>query len=87
MMAFYLYLKQGIPAPQALRKAASWLRNLTYAKEAEFHRKIAKLIPHDRSTLLEGIDDNITAANNRNPDAKPYSSPKYWAAFTISGWG
>jgi tetratricopeptide (TPR) repeat protein/CHAT domain-containing protein len=87
MMAFYLYIKQGIPAPAALRQAANWLRNLTYAKEAEFHRNIAKLVPPDRSTLLESIEDNITAANNQNPAAKPYSSPKYWAAFTISGWG
>jgi tetratricopeptide (TPR) repeat protein/CHAT domain-containing protein len=83
MMTFYWYLNRGIPAPLALRKAASWLRN----KEAEFHSNIAKLIPPTNSTLLESINDNITAANKGNPDAKPYSSPQYWAAFTISGWG
>jgi tetratricopeptide (TPR) repeat protein len=87
MMTFYWYLKQGIPAPQALRKAANWLRNLTYAKEAEFYGNIATLIQPTNTTLLESIEDHIIAVNKENPAVKPYSSPYYWAAFTISGWG
>jgi tetratricopeptide (TPR) repeat protein len=87
MMTFYWYLKQGIPAPQALRKAANWLRNLTYVKEAEFYGNIATLIQPTNTTLLESIEDHIIAVNKENPAVKPYSSPYYWAAFTISGWG
>jgi tetratricopeptide (TPR) repeat protein/CHAT domain-containing protein len=87
MMTFYWYLKQGIPAPQALRKAANWLRNLTYVKEAEFYDNIATLIQPTNTTLLESIEDHIIAVNKENPAVKPYSSPYYWAAFTISGWG
>jgi CHAT domain-containing protein len=87
MMTFYWYLKQGIPAPQALRKAANWLRNLTYVKEAEFYGNVATLIQPTNTTLLESIEDHIIAVNKENPAVKPYSSPYYWAAFTISGWG
>jgi tetratricopeptide (TPR) repeat protein/CHAT domain-containing protein len=91
MMTFYLYLKKGNPAPLALRKAANWLRNLTPATEAKFWCDIYELLkPKASPTLLESIQgciDDANDANKENPAAKPYSSPYYWAAFTISGWG
>ena len=88
MMAFYLDLKQGVPASQALRTATNWLRNLTYAKAAAFHQQIYNLLPADattRSSVKRNIDNAVAAAKTY-PTAKPYSDPKYWAAFTISGW-
>jgi CHAT domain-containing protein len=89
MMVFYIYIKKGIPAPLALRQAASWLRNLTYAKEAEFHGNIYQWLDPKSSTArsVERNRQNALAAAQEQPEAKPYSNPKYWAAFTISGWG
>jgi tetratricopeptide (TPR) repeat protein len=89
MMAFYMYIKKGIPAPLALRQAASWLRNLTHAKEAEFHGNIYQWLAPNSSTArsIERNRQNAAAAAQDRPEEKPYSNPKYWAAFTISGWG
>jgi CHAT domain-containing protein len=89
MMVFYIYIKKGIPAPLALRQAANWLRNLTHAKEAEFHGNIYQWLD-PKSSTARSIDRNRQNAADKareQPDEKPYSSPKYWAAFTISGWG
>jgi tetratricopeptide (TPR) repeat protein len=89
MMAFYMYIKKGVPAPLALQKAAHWLKNLTHAKEAEFHQNICQRLPQN-SPAIETVSSNrknAEAAAEKNPDAKPYSSPDCWAAFTISGWG
>jgi tetratricopeptide (TPR) repeat protein len=90
MMAFYMYIKKGVPAPRALHQAAHWLKNLTYAKEAEFHENIYQWLPMGCSSTKGGIKSNQDIAEKaaqENPTAKPYSNPYYWAAFTISGWG
>jgi CHAT domain-containing protein len=90
MMAFYMYIKKGVPAPRALHQAAHWLKNLTYAKEAEFHESIYQWLPIGCSSTKGGIKSNQDIAEKvaqENPTAKPYSNPYYWAAFTISGWG
>jgi CHAT domain-containing protein len=89
MMTFYMYIQEGTPAPLALRQAAGWLRNLTHAKEAEFHGNIYQWLAPDSSTArsIERNRQNATAAAQDRPEEKPYSNPKYWAAFTISGWG
>jgi tetratricopeptide (TPR) repeat protein len=91
MMKFYTQIEAGISPPLALRRAANWLKNLTHAQEAAFHRTtIRQRVSPDDSTLLESIDDNIKLAEKKatqSPEEKPYSSPQYWAAFTISGWG
>jgi CHAT domain-containing protein len=89
MMTFYLYIKKGIPAPLALQKAAHWLKNLTHAKEAEFHQNIYQRLPQNSPGIatVGSNRKNAEAAAKKNPDAKPYSSPDCWAAFTISGWG
>jgi tetratricopeptide (TPR) repeat protein len=89
MMAFYLYLRNN-PAPIALYKAAHWLKNLTHAEEAEFHRKVYQRLLPQKFSGLETINSNLqnaeTAAKNY-PDEQPYRNPYFWAAFTISGWG
>jgi CHAT domain-containing protein len=88
MMAFYLYLKDN-PAPLALYKAADWLKNLTHAEEAKFHRNVYQRLPQNLpgiATVKSNLQ-NAEAAAQENPTAKPYSDPYYWAAFTISGWG
>jgi CHAT domain-containing protein len=89
MMTFYMYIKKGVPAPLALQKAAHWLKNLTYAKEAEFHGNIYQWLPMGCSTKngIKSNQDEAKKVAQENPEAKPYSSPYYWAAFTISGWG
>jgi CHAT domain-containing protein len=89
MMVFYIYIKKGTPAPLALWQAANWLRELTHAKEAEFHSKIYQWLDPKSSTArsVERNLQNALAAARAQPEQKPYSSPKYWAAFTISGWG
>jgi tetratricopeptide (TPR) repeat protein len=88
MMAFYMYIKKGVPAPLALQKAAHWLKNLTYAKEAEFHGNIYQWLPMcSTKNGIKSNQDEAKKAAQENPEAKPYSSPYYWAAFTISGWG
>jgi CHAT domain-containing protein len=87
MMVFYIYIKKGVAAPLALRQASFWLRNLTYAKEAEFHGKIHQWLDPNSSTARSVERNRQRAADRERPEDKPYSSPKYWAAFTISGWG
>lgn len=93
MMVFYIYIRKGIAAPIALRQAAQWLKNLTYAKEAEFHQNIYQRLPQNSPTeqstarITDRNRQNAETAAKEQPDAKPYSSQKYWAAFTISGWG
>ncbi len=93
MMVFYIYIRKGMAAPIALHQAAQWLKNLTYAKEAEFHRNIYQWLPQnspaEKSTarITERNRQNAETASKEQPDEKPYSSPYYWAAFTISGWG
>jgi CHAT domain-containing protein len=89
MMVFYIHIKRGFSAPCALHQASNWLRNLTYAKEADFHHKIYDKLPAN-SPSRDSINSNrlnALAAAKAQPDAKPYRNPKYWAAFTISGWG
>jgi CHAT domain-containing protein/Flp pilus assembly protein TadD len=93
MMTFYLYLNKGDSAPLALYKAAHWLKNLTYAEEAQFHQNVYQRL-HQNSeseqTTARTVDRNRKIAENNakeNPAGKPYCDPKYWAAFTISGWG
>jgi tetratricopeptide (TPR) repeat protein len=93
MMTFYLYLSKGNPAPLALYKAAHWLKTLTHTEEAEFHQNVYQRLP--QNTPAEQTAARTTDRNRKNaaalaqeqPEAKPYSSPYYWAAFTISGWG
>jgi CHAT domain-containing protein len=89
MMVFYIYIKKGTPATLALRQAANWLRNLTYAKEAEFHSNIYQWLDPQSSTArsVDRNRQNAVKAAQTQPEDKPYSSPKCWAAFTISGWG
>jgi CHAT domain-containing protein len=89
MMAFYLYLKDN-PAPLALYKAAHWLETLTHAEEAKFHDNIYQRLKDQKFSGIETIKSNLqnaAAAAEEHPHEKPYSSPYYWAAFTISGWG
>ncbi len=93
MMVFYIYIRKGVAAPIALRQAAHCLKTLTYAKEAEFHRHIYQRLPQnsdsEKSTarITDRNRQNAETAAKEQPEAKPYSSPYYWAAFTISGWG
>ncbi len=92
MIVFYMYIKEGNSAPLALREAARWLQNLTYAKEAEFHGKIYQCLVHvePKSSTARSVDrnrQNAAAKAQEYPEDKPYSSPKSWAAFTVSGWG
>ncbi len=92
MMAFYLYFKNN-PAPLALYKAADWLKNLTHAEEAKFHQNVYQRLPQNtpaEQTAARTTDRNrriAAALAQEQPEATPYSSPYYWAAFTISGWG
>jgi CHAT domain-containing protein len=80
-----LRLREGQALAVALQHASAWLRN---APASELQQHLASLRdalqPEDREA-----DVAISALSHHlafgDPDAKPYASPEYWAAFILTG--
>ncbi len=71
-------LAQGIAPTQALRESVIWLRELTHEALKE---EVAPLRQQaNRNELKE-----LNRLNKRYPNALPFASPVYWAAFTVNG--
>lgn len=79
---FYRELASGSQPPAfALRSAQNWLRNVTAQELMDLMREM-KNAPPPVGPFVGRIR---TALRTFEPEFKPFSSPYYWAAFTISG--
>jgi CHAT domain-containing protein len=87
---FYSLIDLECPPPTALRQTATWLRELTYQKVADFYANLATQLPPSATDATH----HVVASNRRkaeeaakqNPEECPYANPYYWAAFTLSGF-
>jgi len=79
---FYRELAVNNHSPsRALREAQNWIRSVTALELMELMREM-KNAPPPAGPLAGRIR---TALRAFDPELKPFASPYYWAAFTISG--
>ncbi len=76
-----------VDPPEALRQAQIWLRDVTAAELQDYFSR-------ERKALLSGVPAAWSQAQVREqfrrfggcyPEARPFASPFYWAAFTYTG--
>ncbi len=81
MARFYeLWRRRGFPAPEALRQAQIWLRDLFF-DEASLAELEAQAAPVGVRLDPEQAEQFLKTALLRE-----FSHPFYWAAFTYTGW-
>jgi CHAT domain-containing protein len=79
---YHLHLVDGLHPAQALNRAQCWLRDAT-ARDLQLAEQWAE------TYRTSGRRDRDAYSKWRHyhahPDARPFSHPSFWAAFTFSG--
>jgi CHAT domain-containing protein len=82
---YYFYRQENQPPAAALRAAQRWLRDATNQELSQvFQRRIEAATDRSRmpyALAREKFDTHTT----RNPQVKPFTAPRFWAAFTFHG--
>ena len=85
MERFYRSWKEGhLPPATALRNAQRWLRDTTNRDKAEYFRRNVPELDGVRMPKVVAADLYVDRML-RNPDARDYAHPFWWAAFCLTG--
>jgi hypothetical protein len=90
MVRFYeLLLQDSLAAPEALRQAQRWLRDVTNAKLETYltrHETLARARRQEGERMaLPAIQALLSQVLFADPAARPYADPYYWAPFVFYG--
>ena len=87
MERFYQhYLQDGLPLPEALRRAQLWLRDdVTAGKLVTYFDAEQDLLLNATKMPAAMVNDQFVRFATLPADSRPFSHPYYWAAFTFSG--
>jgi CHAT domain-containing protein/tetratricopeptide (TPR) repeat protein len=91
MERFYRnHLAERMAPGLALHEAQSWMctrltQNVVLETIDRWQELCKQAKRDDLNQHLEGEKDRLNNGDGRDPDARPYTHPFYWAAFTVTG--
>jgi CHAT domain-containing protein len=78
-------LESPMPKAEALMEAGKWLRNLTLDEATRLAADLSQGANRGRNEPALPVLSTPGTSQAHGPDARPFSHPRYWAAFILIG--